>query len=118
MDAESVRELFGEFGPVSVRRMFGGQGIFVEGLMIALISGGVIYFKADATTIPQFEAEGLAPFSYATKDGARTLGSYWRMPDRLYDDPEDLARWAREARAAALRSAPSGRKPTRRGRRR
>ena len=53
--------------------MFGGQGIFVDGLMIALIARDVIYLKADAETIPAFEQEGLAPFSYATKNGEHTL---------------------------------------------
>jgi DNA transformation protein len=114
MDAESVRELFREFGPVAVRRMFGGQGIFVEGLMIALIAAEVIYLKADAEAIPAFDREGLGPFSYATRDGEHTLGSYRRMPDRLYDDPEELARWARAAHAAALRSSLRKRKPARR----
>ena len=117
MDAESVRELFREFGPVAVRRMFGGQGIFVDGLMIALISADVIYLKADAETIAAFESEGLAPFSYPTKGGERTLDSYWRIPDRLYDDSEELARWARVAHAAALRSSLRKRKPARRPRR-
>ena len=105
MDAESIRELFGEFGPVDVRRMFGGAGIFVGARMIGLVSRGVIYLKADAETIPAFENEGLAPFSYATKNGEHKLTSYWRMPDRLYDDTEELARWAREAHAAAQRAA-------------
>ena len=105
MDAEAIRELFAEFGPVSVRRMFGGAGVFVDDRMIALISREVIYLKADAETIPAFEQEGLAPFSYATRDGERKLTSYWRMPDRLYDDPAELARWARAAHAVALRAA-------------
>ena len=105
MDAESIKELFAEFGPVSVRRMFGGAGIFVDGLMIGLVSRDVIYLKADVETIPAFEQHGLAPFSYATKNGEHKLTSYWRMPDRLYDDPEELARWARAAHAAALRAA-------------
>jgi DNA transformation protein len=105
VDALSIRELFAEFGPVDVRRMFGGVGIFVEGRMIALVSREVIYLKADAETIPDFEHEGLAPFSYATRNGERKLTSYWRMPDRLYDDAEELARWARRAHAAALRAA-------------
>ena len=105
MDAESIRELFIEFGPVGVRRMFGGAGVFVDDRMIALVSREVIYLKADAQTIPQFEQEGLAPFSYATKNGEHKLTSYWRMPDRLYDHPEELARWARAAHAAALRAA-------------
>jgi DNA transformation protein len=104
MDAESIRELFVEFGPVDVRRMFGGAGVFVDGRMIALVSRELIYLKADAETIPTFEQEGLTPFGYSTKDGVRKLTSYWRMPDRLYDDPEELARWARAAHAAALRA--------------
>jgi DNA transformation protein len=105
MDAEAVKELFAAFGPVSVRRMFGGQGIFVDGMMIALIARDVIYLKADSETIPAFEQEGLAPFSYATRNGEHTLTSYWRMPDRLYDDTEELACWASAAQAAALRRA-------------
>jgi DNA transformation protein len=105
VDAASLRELFAEFGPVDVRRMFGGVGIFVEGRMIALVSRAVIYLKADAETIPDFEREGLAPFSYATRNGERKLTSYWRMPDRLYDDAEELGRWARAAHAVALRAA-------------
>jgi DNA transformation protein and related proteins len=111
MDAESIRELFEEFGPVDVRRMFGGAGVFVDGLMIALVSREVIYLKADAETIPAFEQESLAPFSYSTKDGERKLTSYWRMPDRLYDDGDELARWARAAHAVALRAAAKRRKP-------
>jgi DNA transformation protein len=113
MDAESIRELFAEFGPVDVRRMFGGVGVFVDGRMIALISRDVIYLKADAEAIPDFEREGLAPFSYATKDGGRKLTSYWRMPERLYDDPEELACWARAAHGAALRAADHRAKPKR-----
>ncbi len=110
MDAESIRELFVEFGPIDVRRMFGGAGIFVDGRMIGLVSRDVIYLKADAETIPSFEHEGVAPFSYATKNGEHKLTSYWRMPDRLYDDPEELARWARAAHGAAQRKAERSRK--------
>ena len=105
MDAETLQELFAEFGPVSIRRMFGGMGVFADGLMIALVSRGIIFLKADAETIPVFEQEGQAPFSYATRNGEHTLTSYWRMPDRLYDDAEELARWALDAHAVALRKA-------------
>ena len=111
MDAETILELFREFGPVSIRRMFGGQGVFVEGRMIALISRDVIHLKADAETIPEFEREKLGPFTYATKDGEHKLTSYWRMPERLYDDPEELAQWARRAHATALRAAARKEKP-------
>jgi len=115
MDAESIRELFAEFGPVDVRRMFGGLGIFVDGRMIGLVSREAIYLKADTETIPAFEQEGLAPFSYATKNGEHKLTSYWRMPERLYDDPDELARWAHAAQAAAQRAMLRQRKPQRAG---
>ena len=112
MDADTIRDLFGDFGPVDIRRMFGGVGVFVDGLMIAIVTrGDAIYLKADSETIPSFEKEGLAPFSYATRNGEHTLTSYWRMPDRLYDDPEELARWARDAHAVALRKAAEAAKP-------
>ena len=112
MDAEAIRELFAEFGPVAVRRMFGGSGVFVDERMIALVSHEIIYFKADGETIPSFEREGSTPFTYGTKNGEQKLTSYWRMPDRLYDDPEELARWARAAHEAALRVAARPKKKT------
>jgi DNA transformation protein and related proteins len=111
LDADTLHELFAEFGPVSIRRMFGGMGVFADGLMIALVSREVIFLKADAETIPAFEQEGQAPFSYATRNGEHKLTSYWRMPDRLYDDTEELARWARNAHAVALRKAARVAKP-------
>src|SRR5690349_465885 len=111
MDAETIRELFAEFGPVNVRRMFGGAGVFVDGLMIALISREVIHLKADGETIPEFEREGLSPFTYATSSGERKLTSYWRMPERLYDDPDELAQWARKAHAVAMRAAARKKQP-------
>ena len=103
-DPDFIAELFSAFGPVAVRRMFSGAGVFADGLMIALVVDGIVYLKADDTFILLFEREGQAPFSYRTRDGKRTLTSYWRMPDRLYDDPDDLAEWARLALAAARRA--------------
>ena len=83
--------------------MFGGSGIYAEGRMFALVSDGVIYLKADAHNAPAFEREQLEPFTYATSTGRRGVMSYRRMPDRLYDDPDELAIWARAALAAAAR---------------
>jgi DNA transformation protein and related proteins len=114
VDAAAIGELFREFGPVSVRRMFGGAGIFVDGLMIGLVSDGLIFLKADAETIPAFKQEGQGPFTYATRNGEHKLTSYWRMPDRLYDDADELARWARAAHDVARRA--SARKARRRKR--
>jgi DNA transformation protein len=110
-DPEYLSELFAGFGPVAVRRMFSGAGVFAEGLMIALVVDGVIFLKADDQTIPQFEGEGLSPFSYKTKGGRRTIMSYWRMPERLYDDPDELAVWARRSMAVAQRSGTRIRRP-------
>jgi DNA transformation protein len=101
---EDIRELFVGFGQVEVRRMFGGAGIYAEGTMFALVSDGVVYLKADQQNAPAFERENLEPFSYVTKAGRRAVMSYRRMPDRLYDDPDELASWARAALAAARRS--------------
>jgi DNA transformation protein and related proteins len=105
LDEGHIVELFANFGPVVVRRMFGGGGIYADGLMFAIVTDGVIYLKADAQTIPAFEEEGLKPFTYAAKGRKQISLSYWRMPDRLYDDADELARWAREAVMAAHRAA-------------
>ena len=104
-DAEFIHDLFQPFGAVSVRRMFGGAGLFADGVMFGLVSGGQIYLKVDATTVPCFEREQCEPFEYSTKNGKRALTSYWRLPDRLYDDADELAQWARQALAAARRGA-------------
>ena len=103
MDADFIRDIFSAFGPVSVRRMFGGAGIFADGLMFALIADEVIYLKADAENAPAFEQEDLPPFTYAARNRRVEL-SYRRMPDRLYDAPEELRRWAQAALAAARRA--------------
>ena len=103
-DPDHIKELFSEFGPVAVRRMFSGAGIFADGLMIAIAVDGTIFLKADEQSIPQFEREGLEPFSYRTRNGTRSIKSLWRMPERLYDDPGELCGWARQAMAAARRA--------------
>src|SRR5436309_6436164 len=64
-----------------------------------------LYFRADDQTIPQFEAEGSKPFQYQTRAKAVTVNSYWQLPARLFDDPEELTGWARTALAAAQRAA-------------
>jgi len=78
MDPDYLHELFAEFGAVQVRRMFGGAGVYADGLMFALVSDGVIYLKADPDSVPAFERESCAPFQYDTKTGKRAIMSYWR----------------------------------------
>jgi DNA transformation protein and related proteins len=101
MAPDDIAALFSSFGPVTVRRMFGGAGIFADGTMFALIHDGAIYLKAGAGNGAMFERENLAPFTYRRRAGEMAVMSYRRMPDRLYDDPEELAVWARAALAEA-----------------
>jgi len=102
---DDIRELFSAFGPVDVRRMFGGAGIYVDGTMFALVSRGVIYLKCSEVNATAFDREQLEPFTYTTKHGRRGVMSYRRMPDRLSDDPDELAEWARDALKAAQQRA-------------
>lgn len=100
---EFLKEQMAGLGPVALRRMFGGAGVFLDGLMFALVVDDVLYLKADEPGRAAFEAEGLAPFSYATKNGEHTLTSYWRAPERCLDDPDDMTLWCRRAYDAALK---------------
>ena len=105
MDRDFLIDLFSDFGPVTIRRMFSGYGISADGINFALALRGGLYFRADAATVPQFEAEGSMPFQYQTRSKTVTVASYWQLPARLYDDPEELTVWARAALAAAERAA-------------
>ena len=115
MGPDDIRELFSVFGPVNVRRLFGGAGIYADGTMFALLYDGLIYLKAGECNAAAFDLEALEPFTHTTKDGQRGITSYRRMPDRLYDDPCELAEWARDALSAALqgraRKKPASGKP-------
>lgn len=103
-DREFLEELFEPVGRVGFRRMFGGLGIFRDGLMFGLVAGETLHFKADERDRAAFEAEGSAPFGYDTKDGRRTLTSYWQVPERLFDEPDEFRGWALRAVDAALRA--------------
>ena len=115
MDRNFLIDLFTDFGPVTIRRMFSGFGISVDGTNFALALRGGLYLRADGETIARFETEGSKPFQYQTRTKTVTVASYWQLPERLYDDPEELAGWARAALAAAKRAAlAKGRKGTKR----
>jgi len=115
MDAEFLRDLFSSFRPVTVRRMFGGAGIYADGIMFALLSSrGTIYLKVDETNEPDFVRENLPPFEHEMNGVKRAMMSYRTMPERLYDDPDELAQWAARALAAAQRKAAPRQKTVRR----
>jgi DNA transformation protein len=110
---EQVRELFAELGAVQLKRMFGGLGVYADGLMFGLGADEMLYLKADAITEPAFREAGSAPFSYARKDREAVVFTYWRLPDTAWDDPDEAVRWARLAIEAAHRAA-AGKKSKRR----
>jgi DNA transformation protein and related proteins len=109
--ADLLNELFAPVGGVTIKRMFGGLGVFKGGLMFALVADDVLYFKADATSAPGFEAEGFHQWVY---DGHKrpVAMPYWQAPDRLYDDPDQFVDWARTAFAVAERTKKQIKKQT------
>jgi DNA transformation protein len=94
-------DLFRDYGPISVRRFFSGEAIWDGEAMIALVWDDMLYFTTSEGTRPAFLAEACKPFSYPR--AKRVIDTSWyAIPDRLYDDPAELAAWARAAREAAL----------------
>lgn len=105
MDRDHLIDLFSEFGPISLRKMFSGFGITADGVNFAMALRAGIIFRVDELTIPRYDAEGAKPFQYDTRNKTVVVNSYRHLPERLYDDPEELAEWAREAVGAAKRAA-------------
>lgn len=108
-----LEELFEPLPGVSFRRMFGGLGVYADGVMFGLVAYERLYFKVDDESTPTFEAAGAEPFVYTGK-GKPIRMSYWGVPDEALDDPEAFEGWARLGMAAARRAAAS--KPLRRPR--
>ena len=105
MDRDYLIDLFSEFGPVVLRRMFSGYGIVADDVNFAMALRAGIIFRVDEQTEARYEAEGAKPFQYETRNKTVVVKSYRHLPERLYDDPEELAVWAREAVGAAKRAA-------------
>lgn len=97
-------ELLAPLGPVRSRRMFGGHGLYVGDLFVAILAGERLYLKVDDATRAAFEGAGSAPFQYTTARGERGVMSYWAMPDEGMDGPDQAQPWARLALASALRA--------------
>ncbi|MBB4422060.1 DNA transformation protein [Bradyrhizobium sp. CIR48] len=104
MDREFLIDLFADFGPVTIRKMFSGYGISADGINFALSLRAGLFLRADEVTIPDFEAEGSKPFQYSTRAKTVVVNSYWELPARLFDDSAELAQWATAALAAAQRA--------------
>lgn len=98
-----VMELLGPFGTVRTRRMFGGYGVYLDGLMFAIVSQDTLYLKADEMNRVEFEQAGCESFGYARK-GKRATLNFFRTPEEAMESPELMLPWARTAYAAALRT--------------
>ncbi len=111
-DPRRFDDLFREFGPIALKRFFGGEGIYSGDIMIGMIFGDIIYFKTDENTRKPFLAARAKPFTF--KKGRETVVTGWyALPDRLYDDPDELAEWARAAYGVASASPTTTRKRAR-----
>lgn len=100
-----VREHFAGLGPIEIKRMFGGAGIYANGLMFALLDDGVVWLKADATNAPLLVEAGARQFTFPAKDGQTMTMAYWSLPESAMDDPDEAIGWARQSIDAALRKA-------------
>lgn len=99
-----ARDLLRDFEPITTRRMFGGVGIYSGERFFAMLADDQLYLKADDVNRAAFEREGLAPFTYARKDGRSATMSYYPPPAAALDDPEALRPWVEGALAAAGRA--------------
>ena len=103
--AEFLRDQFASLGRITMRRMFGKTGVFCDGAMFGMVTENTLYFRVDDQNRVTFkEAESFPPLNYEKK--GRTIDlSFWRVPERLFDQPDELVTWARAALAAARRVA-------------
>ncbi|TIL33881.1 TfoX/Sxy family protein [Mesorhizobium sp.] len=105
MDNERIAELFEGLGPVSIRKMFGGKGIYFDGVIVAIAVRGELMLKADAESAPEFESAGCRQWTYTgSRHGKLVSMPYWSVPDSAFDDPDEMAVWARRAYEAGLRA--------------
>ena len=103
MDNDAIGDLFVSLGEVTIKRMFGGKGIYHQGRILALEVGGDILLKADAQSAPDFAHAGASQWVYAGKNKPVAM-PYWSIPDAALDDPDEIAKWVALAWDAALRA--------------
>ena len=108
---EFLKDQLRGLGHVTSRRMFSGAGLYCDGVIFALILRDTLYFKVDDGNRRAYEAEGLRPFSYDAGGRTVEIGAYWKVPERLFDEPDEMVEWARAALAAGHR-AEARKRPT------
>jgi DNA transformation protein len=100
-----LKEHLEPLGHITLKRMFSGAGVYCDGVIFGLILRETLHFKVDDGNRGAYAAEGMAPFSYEAKGRTVQMGAYWRVPERLLDEPEEMLAWARAALAAGRRAA-------------
>ena len=108
-----LRELFARFGIVQIKRLFNFDGLFHDGTIFGIVADERVYLKCDGKTRKKFAENGASPFRYRGRDGSEIVTSYYELPARLYDEPDEAAEWARVAFEAAQRSPNTLRKAQR-----
>jgi DNA transformation protein and related proteins len=104
MDNAAISDMFASVGPVTIKRMFGGKGVYCDGKIVAVEVDGEILLKADAHSAPLFAEAGARQWTYkGKKQGKPVAMPYWSIPDSALDDPDEMAVWARRAYEAGLR---------------
>lgn len=118
MDDDRLHELFASIGPIRIKRMFGGKGIYVDGMIVAVVADELM-MRADAECAGTFEAAGSRQWTYARNGRKPVRMPYWTLPDDAHDDPAIMERFAAASFGAARRAqdktSPSA-KPKRPGR--
>lgn len=104
-EREALRDLFAQVGPVQVRRMFGGAGLYLDDACFAIVVDGSVMLRGDDELGPDLEAEGSERWHYQRPGGKPVAMPYWRLPDSALDDPDEAANWARRALVPAKRAA-------------
>jgi DNA transformation protein len=104
MDNNDIEDMFQSLGPVTIKRMFGGKGIYHMGRILALEVDDEILLKADDVSAVEFEAAGARRWAYEGKKGKAVNMPYWSVPEDAFDDPDIMARWVGLAYEAALRA--------------
>lgn len=104
-----LQEVFEQLGQIQSRKMFGGYGIYHNGVMFGLVADDTLYLKADENTAQYFESRGLGQFEY-DKGGKIVKMSYYLAPEEILDNPDDAAVWAKRAYKVASRAKRAGRK--------
>lgn len=111
---DHVLEMMRPAGRASARAMFGGHGVYVDGMIVGIVDDDVLYLKTDAETRAAFVERDLTPFTYRKKTGEVETTSYFRPPDEALESPDAMREWLRLALGAALRAA-SRKRPRARG---